>query len=131
MSKLKEKKKAYKIDYEYGTAVLIAKTPEKDIVNLFYELASQCFGIRKSIGEVKILGEEDVNFDKIELPEDKSLNNHPEMDNPLQRMLKNLNPKSFTIPIEFEKKAKYILIHSGGDMIAWSSKNKKIKSEWD
>jgi hypothetical protein len=123
--------KAYKIDYEYGTAVLITKEPEKEPLDLFYDLAYQCFGIRKSIGEVKLLGEEEVNLDKVELPEDNSLDNHPELDNPLQRMMNAMGKRFFTIPRELEEKAKYILIHSGGDLIAWSDKDTKIKSEFD
>jgi len=123
--------KAYKIDYEYGTAVLITKEPEKEPLDLFYDLAYQCFGIRKSIGEVKLLGEEEVNLDKVELPEDNSLDNHPELDNPLQRMMNAMRKRFFTIPRELEEKAKYILIHSGGDLIAWSDKDTKIKSEFD
>lgn len=123
--------KAYKIDYEYGTAVLITKEPEEKPLDLFYDLADQCFGIRKSIGEVKLLGEEDVNLDKVDLPQDNSLNNHPELDNPFQRLLDGAKKKSFIIPRELEEKAKYILVHSGGDLIAWSDKDTKIKSEWD
>ena len=37
----------YRIDYGYGYATLY--TPSEDWENRFYELASQCFGIRKSI----------------------------------------------------------------------------------
>ena len=122
---------SYKIDYEYGTAVLITSEKEENPLDLFYHLAEQCFGIRKSIGEVKLLGEEEVNLDKIELPKDNSLDNHPELDNPLQRMFSAMGQKSFTITRELEEKAKYILIHSGGDLIAWSDKDTKIKSEFD
>ncbi len=123
--------KAYKIDYEYGTAVLITREKEDNPLDLFYDLANQCFGIRKSIGETKILSEEDVNLDRIELSEDKSLENHPELDNPIQRAMQEMSDKKFIIPRELEKTAKYILVHSGGDMIAWSDKETKIKSEWD
>ena len=37
----------YKIDYGFGVATLY--TPSQDWENRFYELANQCFGIRKSI----------------------------------------------------------------------------------
>lgn len=49
----------YVINYEYGVAELY--TPHKDWKERFYELASQCFGIRKSIGEVKLISKEDKN----------------------------------------------------------------------
>jgi hypothetical protein len=48
----------YKIDYEHGKAELY--TPSLDWEGRFYELASQCFGIRKSLGEVKLLNKEDT-----------------------------------------------------------------------
>lgn len=43
----------YVIDYEYGKAVLY--TPSEDWKNRFYDLAEQCFGIRKSIGKVALI----------------------------------------------------------------------------
>lgn len=43
----------YLIDYEYGIAELY--TPSEQWLNRFNELAGQCFGIRKSIGEVKLI----------------------------------------------------------------------------
>ena len=43
----------YKIDYEYGVANLY--TPKENWEDRFYELANQCFGIRKSIGEVELV----------------------------------------------------------------------------
>ena len=43
----------YIIDYECGIAHLY--TPYKDWESRFYELAFQCYGIRKSIGEVRLL----------------------------------------------------------------------------
>ncbi len=48
---------AYYIDYEYGTANLY--TPYKDWESRFYELADQCFGIRKSIGTVRLVAKTD------------------------------------------------------------------------
>ena len=57
--------KKYKIDYEYGIAFLY--TPSEDWKNRFDELASQCFGIRKSIGETVLISKEDAEpQDKIE-----------------------------------------------------------------
>jgi hypothetical protein len=49
----------YTINYEYGVAQLF--TPEDDWKNRFYTLASQCFGIRKSIGEVRLISKENVS----------------------------------------------------------------------
>lgn len=48
----------YTIDYEYGWAKLY--TPSQDWKARFYTLASQCFGIRKSIGEVNLISTEDA-----------------------------------------------------------------------
>lgn len=125
---------AYEVDYEYGTAIMMLDHTivEEDVIDLFYTLAGQCFGIRKSLGEVKILGHSEPDLDKVVLPEDKSSERHPELyDNPLSRMLKTMSSDSFTIPREMEEKASYILVHSGGDLIAWSEVDEKIKSEWD
>lgn len=47
----------YKIDYQYGVANLY--TPSEDWEDRFYELANQCFGIRKSIGDVSLIKQED------------------------------------------------------------------------
>lgn len=123
----------HKIDYEYGTAVLLTRKKPKDVIDLFYDLAEQCFGIRKSLGEIKLLDSGEVaNLDKVELPTDKSEENHPELyANPLSKMMKAMCKTNFTIPRTLEKKAKYILVHSGGDMIAWSDLKTKIKSEFD
>lgn len=43
----------YLIDYQFGRAKLY--TPYSEWEDRFYELASQCFGIRKSIGEVTLI----------------------------------------------------------------------------
>ena len=57
----------YEIDYEYGKAKLY--TPETKIpLNRFYDLANECFGIRKSIGDVKLL-----NSKESKIPEPWSL----------------------------------------------------------
>ena len=42
----------YVIDYEYGIAELYTPLNWR---GRFYELASQCFGIRKSIGKVELI----------------------------------------------------------------------------
>lgn len=47
----------YKIDYQYGVAYLY--TPSEDWEERFYHLAGQCFGIRKSIGDVKLIEKSD------------------------------------------------------------------------
>lgn len=53
----------YTIDYEYGTALLY--TPSQDFLGRFYELAEQCFGIRKSIGNVRLIQECNENPDNM------------------------------------------------------------------
>lgn len=45
----------YLIDYEYGIAELY--TPSEHWLSRFHELSSQCFGIRKSVGEVHLIEE--------------------------------------------------------------------------
>ena len=62
----------YLINYEYGTAVLY--TPREDWEARFYELADQCFGIRKSIGEVKLINKTN------EEPEDKTDNEYERLE---------------------------------------------------
>ena len=49
--------KEYIIDYEHGLAKLY--TPSDNWEDRFYELASQCFGIRKSLGEVSLIQKND------------------------------------------------------------------------
>lgn len=47
----------YNINYGFGKAKLY--TPSEDWYSRFHELASQCFGIRKSIGLVQLMGSSD------------------------------------------------------------------------
>ena len=47
----------YKINYGFGRARLY--TPCEDWYARFRDLASQCFGIRKSIGVVQLMGKSD------------------------------------------------------------------------
>jgi len=55
----------YIIDYEYGIADFYCKTKdEKKVINDFYACADVCFGIRKSLGEVKI----EKSYSNVELP---------------------------------------------------------------
>ena len=48
----------YTINYEFGKAVLY--TPSEDWEDRFYTLANQCFGIRKSIGKVKLMLKKEI-----------------------------------------------------------------------
>ena len=48
-----------KIDYGFGVATLYI--PSKDWENRFYELANQCFGIRKSIMYAKLISSSEEN----------------------------------------------------------------------
>ncbi|MCK4500173.1 hypothetical protein KAU11_06720, partial [Candidatus Babeliales bacterium] len=99
----------YNIDHDYGVAVVLTNQKVKDPLELFYELAEQCFGIRKSIGETKLLNTfDDIDFDSISLPEDNSMENHPELyDNPLSKMVKTMSPNHFMVARKYEKEAKY------------------------
>lgn len=51
----------YTIDYGYGYADLctVDKLSPENATDMFYHLAYQCFGIRKSIGEVKLVKHEE------------------------------------------------------------------------
>ena len=53
----------YTIDYEYGMATVISRERPEKPLDLFYNLAGDCFGIRKSIGKTKLIDEELVPFD--------------------------------------------------------------------
>ena len=121
----------YKIDYEYGFAYLWTRKKPKNPINLFYDLANQCFGIRKSIGETKLLEEgEQEPASMIEMPK-TPMERHPDIyDNPLSRIMGRMT-YHHEIPKDKLTKANYILIHSGGDLIMWTRKNHKIQSEWD
>lgn len=48
----------YTIDYEYGTAILYTPAKPENALERFYHLANQCFGIRKSVGDTKIVASE-------------------------------------------------------------------------
>ena len=49
----------YTIDYGFGVARLY--TPSEDWKSRFFALANQCFGIRKSIGEVSLVSKEEAD----------------------------------------------------------------------
>lgn len=88
----------YIIDYEFGVANLWTPVEEPLVLPHFQSLANQCFGIRKSVGIVKI-----ISVEASEIPK----------------------------PWCFLDDAKYMLGHSGGDIIVWDSSGNKIKSEFD
>ena len=50
----------YLIDYEYGIAELY--TPHEDWERRFQHLSDQCFGIRKSVGEVRLIEKTDEKY---------------------------------------------------------------------
>ena len=53
----------YKIDYGFGVATLY--TPSQDWENRFYELANQCFGIRKSIMYAQLISSSEEKPDNM------------------------------------------------------------------
>lgn len=121
----------YEVDYEYGVGTLLTRKQPKDPLALFYDLANQCFGIRKSLGEVKIKDESWEELpETIVTPKDTTLDRHPDLDNPLQRLVANMS-RNYDLTPPLVKKSNYILYHSGGDLVAWDKKNHKVKSEWD
>lgn len=130
----------YTIDYEYGTAHVYSKDRLEKPLSIFYNLAGNCFGIRKSIGETKLLDEELINFDG-ELSTPKNTEKQIMaigMGDYTNTMLHAMINKENHEDISQEKldRIVYILAHSGGDLIAFSdTKDKegdfwKIKSEW-
>lgn len=55
--------KKYKIDYEHGIAEFFTfEENEEKAINEFYVAASQCFGIRKSIGKTEIISVEESDL---------------------------------------------------------------------
>jgi hypothetical protein len=123
----------YEIDYEYGKATLLSKDRLKEPLVKFNNLASECFGIRKSIGETKLL---DEKFEEItmngEAPKSDNIARHPDLySNPIQVMVENMKYPYYEIKQEWLENGEYILIHSGGDVIVFDKDDKKIKSEFD
>lgn len=113
----------YTIDYEYGMAVLLCRDRLEQPMATFHNLASECFGIRKSIGETKILDEELIPFTG-SLHVDRVDGEHVMkmgMGDFTSTMLHALVNRDFDIDIPEDKldRVKYILAHSG-DVIAFS-----------
>lgn len=46
----------YTIDYTYGTAEMWTPVPPGEALRRFYQLANECFGIRKSIYQPEVTG---------------------------------------------------------------------------
>lgn len=67
----------YIIDYENGLAELY--TPHEDWEERFYALAHQCFGIRKSIGNVVLINKRDVEPTDIIKNEYERLEHHQDV----------------------------------------------------
>ena len=54
------------IDYQYGTAEFYTNLEyDESIIEKFYSLASECFGLRKNLGEVKIESKEETKISEI------------------------------------------------------------------
>lgn len=112
----------YTIDYEYGTATLLTKDRMEGL-GLFYHLAGQCFGIRKSIGETKLLNEELIEFDGKETAPKASGENimaigMGDYSNTMIHAMINRETK-IDIPKEKLDKVSFVLAHSG-DVIVFS-----------
>ena len=128
----------YRIDYEYGIADLFCREQQERPITVFNNLAGECFGIRKSIGETKLLDEQlvDVSEGKFLPPKlgwvEKS-RRHPDIYNhPIQRIVESMPAREITLKPEIFEKANFILAHDGGDVIVWADASKpeeKLKSE--
>jgi hypothetical protein len=127
----------YTIDYEYGMATLYSKERLEGL-GMFYNLASGCFGIRKSIGETKLVDEELVLFKG----KDTAVKNSDEQvlkmgmgDHANTMFQAELNTETdIDVPKDKLSKVAYILAHSG-DVIVFSNTDFdgskwKLKSEW-
>lgn len=130
----------YKIDYEYGNAELWTKERQEDPLGTFYSIASECFGIRKSIGETKLLDEELLEVgDGISSP--KSTDDQimkmggGDLGNTMLHAMINQSHDYEISPEQLEKLA-YILTHSGGDLAGFTEDKDpegnywKLLNEW-
>lgn len=124
----------YTIDYEYGRATLISKDRSLDWNNLFYALASECFGIRKSIGEISLIDEELIDFDGSEKGIKNSGENIMNMGGGdyTGTMLHAMLNKEVNIDIPKEKLelVEHILAHGGGDVIVFSKTKDSEGNYW-
>lgn len=112
----------YKIDFEYGIAQLWSRNPLKDPVEKFAELANQCFGIRKSMGDLTL--KETVNENLPEpwffmLEAEFVLHHKGDLSD-----LPGLDPRASSI-------MKFVNTIDEGDLIVWDKKGNKIKDEYD
>jgi hypothetical protein len=82
----------YTIDCNCGKTVLYTRKRPKDTKKLFYELADQCFGIRKSIGKTKVLSEGMVALPTMFTPpKDNNISRHPELyESPRSRLIASM-----------------------------------------
>lgn len=130
----------YKIDYEYGTADLWTKERQDDPVSKFYDLASRCFGIRKSIGHTKLLDEELLELgDNISTPKSTDdqvmkMGGDSLANTRLHAMLNQVH--DYNVNQTQLEKLCYILAHSGGDLVGFTEDKDpegnywKLLSEW-
>lgn len=112
----------YEIDYEHCLARLWSRAPLNKPLETFEELAEQCFGIRKSIGDTKLLEtiEEEIPDPWGPIPEIEFMLWHKgSMDN-----MPGLDPRVKLV-------GKFVDAMSEGDLIVWNNKGEKVKSEWN
>ena len=117
----------YKIDHDYGIANMYSKVEVADPLDLFYNLANQCFGIRKSIGDTKLISAEAIGEmpDYVITPTCDLVSRHPEIyGNPMQQMITNAG-QGVRKKFKPRKNTFYILCHSGGDLIMFTKGLKK------
>lgn len=130
----------YTIDYEYGNAELWAKQRQDDPLATFYSIASECFGIRKSIGKTELLNEELLEVgDKITSPKmtgDQIMKNG--MGDFTATMLTTMTNAAHDYDITPDQlnQLEFMLTHSGGDFAAFTADKDpegnywKIINEW-
>lgn len=124
----------YKIDYQYGIAELWSKDRLVEPLERFETLANECFGIRKSIGDTRLLAEELLPLgETITTPKTTDDNIRQATGDFAGALLLQLINRQHTksVPAEKLAEARFILAHSGGDVIVFGKRNKKLISEFD
>ena len=124
----------YKIDYEYGTAEMWTKDRQAKPLNTFYGLASECFGIRKSIGNTVLIDEELLEVgEKISSPTksgDQIMKNGAGDYTATMLAAMTNHSHEYVIAPEQLSKLSFILIHSGGDLVGFTDNKDPEGNYW-
>lgn len=124
----------YTIDYEYGNAELWTKQRQDNPLDTFYGLASECFGIRKSIGKTELLDEELLEIgDKVTSPKQtgEQVMKNGAGDYTATMLTAMVNTANdYELTQEQLNKLEFILTHSGGDFIGFTADKDREGNYW-